>query len=197
MNIGYGHYLLREHNWKASYNQQCTDIDKAIERGQLLIYLFEDIASYKGEFISIMHYLKDKQDSGLIKVMTLSEYWENLNLTTVINKGKSETDLNFSLEQNYPNPFNPSTKINYNLPSGSLVKLNVYNILGQEVEILFYGFQNAGKHYEIFNAHNLPSGIYFYRLETRRFNYYKKNDPYKIAVIICFTKQIFFYEFLT
>ena len=70
----------------------------------------------------------------------------------------------FALEQNYPNPFNPSTKIKYSIPTSSKVKLIVYDILGRKVAELVNQVQNAG-YYEVnFNASNLSSGVYFYRI---------------------------------
>ncbi len=70
----------------------------------------------------------------------------------------------FALEQNYPNPFNPSTTISYALPTNSFVQLTVYNILGQEVESLVNEEKDAGMHSVRFDASQLPSGIYFYKL---------------------------------
>jgi len=80
----------------------------------------------------------------------------------------------FSLKQNYPNPFNPSTKIHYDLPTKSFVKLEVFDALGREIESLVNGFQNAGTYETIFNASQYPSGVYFYRLTTDNFSETKK-----------------------
>ena len=74
--------------------------------------------------------------------------------------------LTFSLEQNYPNPFNPSTKIKYSVPEDGNVKLSVYNLVGEEVSVLVDERVNTGFYEVSFNAANLPSGTYFYRLQT-------------------------------
>jgi hypothetical protein len=72
----------------------------------------------------------------------------------------------FQLFQNYPNPFNPSTTIQYHLSQPANVKLKVYDVLGIEIRQLMNEFQTAGNHSVEFNAADLPSGIYFYRLES-------------------------------
>lgn len=71
-----------------------------------------------------------------------------------------------SLSQNFPNPFNPSTVINYNLTQNSDVNLSVYNLLGQRVATLVNGPVAAGSHSERFDAGNLSSGVYIYKLQT-------------------------------
>jgi Secretion system C-terminal sorting domain len=86
-----------------------------------------------------------------------------------------KTGLNtFRLQQNYPNPFNPNTLISYSIPSASNIKLIVYNTLGQKVKDLENGFKNAGNYSVNFNASDLPSGIYFYKLEAGQFSQVKK-----------------------
>ncbi len=70
----------------------------------------------------------------------------------------------FGLLQNYPNPFNPSTTISYQLPSSMHVKLTVFDLLGRQVETLVNERENAGNHSVVFDASNLPSGVYFSQL---------------------------------
>jgi hypothetical protein len=70
------------------------------------------------------------------------------------------------LAQNYPNPFNPSTTIPFGLNADSKVSLIVYDILGRKVATLINGNLTAGMYNENFNASNLASGVYFYRLIT-------------------------------
>jgi hypothetical protein len=76
----------------------------------------------------------------------------------------------YNLSQNYPNPFNPTTNIEYSLPEASMVKLAVYNSLGQEVTNLVNEYKAAGKYSVDFNANKLPSGIYFYKIQAGNFN---------------------------
>jgi len=70
----------------------------------------------------------------------------------------------FRLEQNYPNPFNPSTTIAYDLPRNSMVRLSVYNVLGQELSVLVDEFQQSGYKSVDFNASSLPTACTLYRL---------------------------------
>ncbi|MBT8391448.1 MAG: T9SS type A sorting domain-containing protein, partial [Ignavibacteria bacterium] len=80
----------------------------------------------------------------------------------------------FELSQNYPNPFNPATKIRYTLPEAGNVKLVVYNLLGEQVEELVNEFKEAGVHTINFNAENLNSGVYIYKIELNGFTDAKK-----------------------
>lgn len=76
----------------------------------------------------------------------------------------------FSLCQNYPNPFNPSTSISFSLGTNEVVTLRVFNMMGQEVMTLANGRMNAGPHMIEFDASNLTSGVYYYKLDAGDFN---------------------------
>lgn len=81
-------------------------------------------------------------------------------------KSESQTVSDFSLEQNYPNPFNPATQIRYTVSQQGLVKLTVYDLLGHAVASLVDTHQPAGVYSVQFNASDLASGVYLYKLET-------------------------------
>jgi hypothetical protein len=72
----------------------------------------------------------------------------------------------FRLEQNYPNPFNPSTRIAFAIPKASKVQLRILDVLGRDIALLFDGQKPAGAYELQWDAGSLPSGIYFYRLQS-------------------------------
>jgi hypothetical protein len=85
-----------------------------------------------------------------------------------------ELPIEYALEQNYPNPFNPSTTIKYSIPEDGFVKLSVYNMLGEEVASLVNSNQKAGRYEISFEAKDLSSGAYIYRIETANYTASKK-----------------------
>lgn len=87
---------------------------------------------------------------------------------------QSNVPNQFKLLQNYPNPFNPSTTIEYHLPKTSPVKLVLYDVLGQKVRVLVNGTRPAGIHKIKLDASSLPSGVYFYRLNTPEQSFTRK-----------------------
>jgi hypothetical protein len=80
----------------------------------------------------------------------------------------------FALFQNYPNPFNPSTTINYNLPEDKNVKITNFNAKGEEIRKLIDEHKQAGHHSLIFDADDLSSGLYFYKITAGSFNQVNK-----------------------
>ena len=87
----------------------------------------------------------------------------NYNVTNIENK-LIQSHFNFQLYQNYPNPFNPKTVISYQLPVSSHVDLSIYNILGQKIATLVNEKQSVGNYKVEFNASDLVSGVYIYKL---------------------------------
>lgn len=100
-------------------------------------------------------------------------YWDRYDALTNIQNNNVVAD-NYSLSQNYPNPFNPSTTINFSIPKSEYVTLKVYDIMGKEVATLVNSQMNMGSYGVDFNAANLSSGIYFYKLISGSFTEVKK-----------------------
>ena len=120
-----------------------------------------------------------EQPDGLAPVFA-AEAVQNLGSTSVEdNQESGATPTAFQLEQNYPNPFNPTTEIHFSLPDDSRVTLEVYNTLGSKVATLINGQMTAGSHSVTFDAAQLPSGIYFYKMNVNNFSSIKKMNLLK------------------
>ncbi len=119
-------------------------------------------------------------------IITINSNAGNSPAFPVLLRGRGDTtasavrDINlpipneFSLKQNYPNPFNPQTDIRFSLPVQADVRLTVVNMLGQEVAVLVNEPLSAGEYTASFNGANLPSGIYFYRMQAGDFTTVRK-----------------------
>lgn len=93
-----------------------------------------------------------------------------------IEKNSAEVIMNneYDLSNNYPNPFNPTTIISYSLQNEGLVIIKVYDVLGNEVAVLVNEVKPEGNYEIEFNAGNLPSGIYFCKMQTGKFSVVNK-----------------------
>jgi len=111
---------------------------------------------------------------------------ENFFINTVAVGVNEATGLvkNYKLYQNYPNPFNPSTVIKYELPGISNVTITIFNVIGQRVAVLLNRVQNAGAHSVVWNAQNLASGVYFYRIKATGIKSNNDFISFKKAVLI-------------
>ncbi len=126
--------------------------------------------AYAGEYPDIIWH----EDSFEFEKLSVSDGdlavndWVNdgEGFTELVVFGESELPADFALLGNYPNPFNPSTAISYQLSAISHVNLMVYDIQGRQVAELVNGWRDAGVHEVTFDASNLASGIYLYRIEA-------------------------------
>lgn len=141
------------------------------------VLLIEDYASdfnkyyhTSGDLISLFNQTYFHKMSQL-SITTLSSFAQINQFTSIDNIEKPFT---YQLKQNYPNPFNPSTIIEFNLAEASFVKLSVYSITGQVVKELVNDYKPSGNYKIDFNATDLPSGVYLYRLITDKFTETKK-----------------------
>ncbi|MFH1526605.1 MAG: T9SS type A sorting domain-containing protein, partial [Bacteroidota bacterium] len=133
-----------------------------------------DLSSYegssaKGKWI-IYAYDRESGFSGSIEEWGLIIRGKNL---TGIEEEKVQPTA-FSLSQNYPNPFNPKTVIKFQVPSSKFIKLEVYDILGREIQTLVNAPMSAGEHEVTFKGSKLPSGVYIYTLKVNEFSQSRK-----------------------
>jgi hypothetical protein len=97
---------------------------------------------------------------------------ENQTVTNV--DDKNSILKGYYLSQNYPNPFNPLTNIDFQMPEDGLVKITLYNLMGQKIKDIVNDFRKAGTYSITLNASDLPSGIYFYTMTANKFSQTRK-----------------------
>jgi hypothetical protein len=106
------------------------------------------------------------QSSVLIGCVINGIMYGDTSLLTGINQISSEVPEQFSLSQNYPNPFNPTTHFEFRIADFGLVRIIVYNAVGEEIETLVNHNLSPGTYQADFDGTNFPSGVYYYRLEV-------------------------------
>ena len=125
--------------------------------------MFNDIFDgHKAEFL-----IKGASNISLddISVIVGDIYGNEINVYyNELNDDYADNNYSFNINSVYPNPFNPATDIDFTLPSDSYIKLSVYNIKGQEVDVIFEGYQDSGNHSYTWNASDFASGIYYFHL---------------------------------
>jgi len=124
-------------------------------------------ADATGEREGILTYSINNQDKSYSNVSLWTYTWIGDKMTDVDDNKLSVNS--YELSQNYPNPFNPSTVISYSLEKSGMVSLKIYNILGQEVMSLVNATQNAGQYQVKFDASQLSTGLYIYRIQSGNF----------------------------
>ncbi len=126
---------------------------------------------FKIDYIGKGHIIFSNRDTNIPSELI---HYESQNSLTEINKNAYHYEKDFKLFQNYPNPFNPNTIIKFNIPYSEYVKLEVYDVLGKEVNTLANKIFSAGSHSIEFKSGELSSGIYFYRIITKKYSETKK-----------------------
>jgi hypothetical protein len=143
------------------------------------------VSNYQGDFISIISSGNKLFTYWMDDYSGIYQCWSSvIDLNTIgIRKIESEIPSSFELSQNYPNPFNPVTKINFTLPNDGFANLKIYDIRGIEVASPVNEELNSGKYEITFNAANLASGTYFYKLEYVTKNGNKFSQTKKLVVL--------------
>ena len=149
--LGYTPYVVTgSHNWSSSAENINDENTLIIQDAQIANFYLQEFAA--------RYYEAGGNDSILVTDI----------------EDEIELPVSYSLSQNYPNPFNPVTNISFSIPQRVNVELVIYNTLGEKVSTLMNEVKDAGSYKIAFNASNLPSGVYFYRIATGEFNQTKK-----------------------
>jgi hypothetical protein len=132
-------------------------------------------SDYKNNLESWTNCLRDSGFACTKDSLEISVYDRNVLSVTTLNIKENQAFANyFQLNQNFPNPYNPTTTVKYYIPELALVTLKVYDMLGNEIATLVNEEKQIGSYELTWNAENLPSGIYFYRLQAGDFVETKK-----------------------
>lgn len=162
--------------WIARYNAPANKLDEARDiavdpSGNVYVAGYSLAANGKADYITIK-YSSSSANAQIVEgegdILEENEESESDEDRLAIDR-KTTVPTSFVLSQNFPNPFNPTTTIRFATPSAGKVKLTVYNIYGELVRTLMDGEVAAGDHEVSFDASNLATGIYFYRLEAGAF----------------------------
>ncbi len=177
---------LYTENWVSGYNRSDTalfnaltyegiiDTFTAADSGSVLFPSIDPVELNPGESYDV--YIALAAGFSEIELDSIMSEAVDRYVTTFTTDYNNEEVLpnKITLQQNYPNPFNPSTVIQFNIPFRQRVELTIYNSIGQKVKTLLNLDLSAGLHKVEFNASNLASGVYFYRLKTDKFISTKK-----------------------
>ena len=124
-----------------------------------------DFSSYQGNLAMS----KNNNDNAYLTPSVWSHTYVGKYDGDILSTEEDIVASTFALERNYPNPFNPTTTIQYSLGLAGPTKLMIYDVLGRELVKLVDEYRPAGAHKVTWNASNMPSGVYFYRLESANF----------------------------
>lgn len=151
-------------------------------RGEIKIALINPrkVVNSEGEIIRVKFKMKNKEnrDMGLhlerVNLFDSCARPIETEIKNLLNEQSLHTVKKYRLLQNYPNPFNPITKIRYEIPALSYVKIDILNTSGQKITTLVAKTQNPGSHSLTFDGSNLPTGLYFYRMQANNLTFIKK-----------------------
>jgi hypothetical protein len=120
--------------------------------------------------IDMLKFLNDQDfDQELAGADTSMNHMVTITGSSAVDEQISGIPSEYNLSQNYPNPFNPATSFTYSLKQSGEVKISIYDVSGKEVKSLVDGFRSAGNYVVNFNAGDMASGIYYYRITTNDF----------------------------
>ena len=124
-------------------------------------------------YLRLVTYAEGEADYFLGNVQNIGESIDKKNYLVINFNGLTNPE-SYDLAQNYPNPFNPTTIIKYQIPEDGIVSLKIYDILGKEIKTLVNEHKPTGRYEINFDASNLASGVYIYRIQINDFTSVKK-----------------------
>ncbi|MCX7833328.1 MAG: T9SS type A sorting domain-containing protein, partial [Ignavibacteria bacterium] len=119
--------------------------------------------------ITHMEYIRVGQTVYLYAISSSGAVMKLVDNVLVGVENNNNIPTEYKLEQNYPNPFNPTTTISFSLPKSAFVTIKVYDVLGKEIRTILSENKDAGNHSLLFDATDLPSGIYYYKIVANNF----------------------------
>ena len=159
INSDVNHDVMLKDNSHISLKQNYVGNQKRV----LAYSLFND--SFDGHTAQFT--IKDASNLSINDINIIVSDINGNQVNTEFKESYNDYDLVFDINSVYPNPFNPSTDIDFTLDKNTYVKLSVYNINGQEVDVIFEGIQDVGNHSYTWNASNFSSGIYYLNLKSK------------------------------
>jgi len=120
---------------------------------------------------------------GITDGLLSTQHTSLVNTDNVVGVNEEAIPTDYSMSQNYPNPFNPSTTIKFGIPEAANVSVKIFNLLGQEVATLVNNNLEAGYHIINFNASNMISGMYFYRIQANGIDGSNYTDVKKMLLV--------------
>lgn len=160
----------RNHPTSGSWTLIATTTNNYYEDQTETIVTGPPIANEKNVYYAVREVDQSNNYSSYSDMLTVRVEGPPLNKIS----SDGELSMTYELSQNYPNPFNPSTKIEFQIPEDGFVSIKIYNTIGEEIASLVNGFITTGKYSVDFNAGNLPSGLYIYRMVNQNYSSSKK-----------------------
>lgn len=176
-------YLTFDHDWYALSTSDHAMVELSVDGGTTWSTLADWTASHRNSTETIQLPTAENKPSVKLRFTAIQPSWDwwwivdNVCVKGYIADGtgnNSTIPYTYSLSQNYPNPFNPTTAINYSVKNNGFVTLKVYDMLGKEVASLVNEVKAAGNYMIDFNASNLSTGVYYYKMEVNGFSSVKK-----------------------
>ena len=163
-----GNNNVVELNWETAteINNLMFEIERRTEASEFTTIGYVDGAGTTTEPQSYSYIDRNVENGSYFYRLKQIDYDGTYEYSSTVEVEVTVMPASFNLEQNYPNPFNPSTSIKYSIPVSGNVRLSVYNLVGEEVAVLVNGNIEAGTFEVTFDASNLPSGVYLYKLQS-------------------------------